>query len=114
MSRERRKELLAAYKERKSRPGVFAVRCTTTGQVWVSAAPNLDNRQNGIWAALRFGGFPNKALQAVWDAEGADAFSYEMLEVVDADDLSAWELASRLQARERHWREVLGAAKVTG
>ena len=114
MNKDKRKALIAAYKEIKPRPGIFAVRCATTGQVWVSAAPNLDNRQNGLWAGLRTGGHPNKAMQAVWNAQGGDSFSYEMLEVVETEDLSSWELTSRLQSRERHWREALGAGKVTG
>ncbi|MDP1632661.1 MAG: GIY-YIG nuclease family protein [Caulobacter sp.] len=114
MSRERRKALLAAYREIKPRPGVFAVRCTATGQVWAQSTPNLDTRQNGIWFTLRQGGHPNRALQAEWTAHGEAAFVFEALEAVDAADLSAWELTSRLQARERHWREVLGATAVTG
>ena len=114
MSKERRKELLAAYKEKKPRPGVFAVRCTVTGQTWVKGAPNLDNCRNGVFAALRFGGHPNKALQAEWAAHGPDAFVLEEIEVLEGDDLSGWELTSKLQSRERHWREALGAGKVTG
>jgi len=64
MSKERRKELLAAYKEKKPRPGVFAVRCTVTGQTWVQATPNLDAYENGVRFPLKLGTHPNRALQA--------------------------------------------------
>jgi len=114
MSKERRKELLAAYKERKPRPGVFAVRCTATGQVWVQAAQNLDTFQNGVLFPLKIGSHPNKGLQAEWTAHGAEAFVLEEVEALGEEDLSGWELTSKLQARERHWREALGAGKVTG
>lgn len=114
MSKDRRKALLADYRERKPRPGVFAVRCTSTGEAWVQSAPNLDNRQAGIWFALRLGSHPNKALQAAWAAHGEAAFAFEALEAVEADDLSAYALASRLKDRERHWREALGAGRVAG
>jgi hypothetical protein len=114
MSRERRKELLAAYKERKPRPGVFAVRCAATGQVWVQATPNLDTCRNGVWFPLKIGSHPNKALQAEWKAHGADAFTLEEVEALDGDDLSGWELTSKLKSRERHWREAMNATAVTG
>ena len=114
MSKERRRELLAAYKEKKPRPGVFAVRCTATGQTWVQATPNLDNRQNGVWFPLKIGSHPNKGLQAEWKAHGAEAFVFEELEALDEDDLSGWELTSKLKSRERHWREVMNATAVTG
>lgn len=114
MSKERRRELLAAYKEKKPRPGVFAVRCAATGQVWVQANPNLDTCKNGVWAALRFGGHPNKVLQAAWDAHGADTFVLEEVEALEEKDLSGWELTSKLKSRERHWREVMNATAVAG
>ena len=114
MSKERRKELLAAYKEKKPRPGIFSVRCTVTGQVWVQANPNLDTCKNGVWAALRFGGHPNKVLQTQWTTHGADAFVLEEIEALAEDDLPSWELTSKLKSRERHWREALGATAVAG
>lgn len=114
MSRERRKELLAAYRERRPRPGVFAVRCAATGQIWVQATPNLDNCRNGVWFPLKLGSHPNKALQAEWTAHGADAFAFEEVEALEGDDLSGWELTSKLKSRERHWREAMNATAVTG
>lgn len=114
MSREGRKALLAAYRERRPRPGVFALRCAVTGQTWVQATPNLDSCRNGVWFPLKLGSHPNKVLQAEWKAHGADAFAIEEVEVVEGDDLTGWALASRLKARERHWRETLGATAVTG
>ena len=114
MSKERRRALLAAYKEKKPRPGVFAVRCTVTGQTWVHANPNLDTCGNGVWAALKFGGHPNRVLQAAWNTHGADAFVLEEVEALADKDLSGWELSSKLKSRERHWLDTMGATKVAG
>jgi len=33
---------------------------------------------------------------------------------VEAEDLSGWELTSKLKSRERHWREAMNATAVTG
>ena len=114
MNRDKRKALIAAYKEIKPRPGIFAVRCATTGEVWVSAAPNLDNRQNGLWAGLRTGGHPNKAMQAAWTAHGEAGFAFEVVETIDDETLSAIGLADQIKARERHWLEKLSATKAVG
>src|SRR5258708_7343466 len=41
-----RKEAIKEYKARKIARGVFAVRCTTTGHVWIDAALNLEAARN--------------------------------------------------------------------
>ncbi|MES2036125.1 MAG: GIY-YIG nuclease family protein [Pseudomonadota bacterium] len=114
MSRERRRELTAAYKEVKARPGVYAVRCAATGEAWVFAARNLENREPGVWFSLRLGSHKHEAMQAAWKAQGGEGFTYEELASVDPDGLAAWQLAERLKALEAHWREALGAAMSGG
>lgn len=110
MSRDRRKELTAAYKERKARPGVFAVRCTASGEAWVFQARNLENRQSGVWFSLRQGGHRHAVMQAAWKAHGEAAFVYEELEAIDAEDLTSWQVAERLKALDAHWTAKLAAA----
>lgn len=109
MSKDRRRELTAAYKEMKARPGVYAVRHAASGQAWVFAARNLENREPGVWFSLRLGNHRHTAMQAAWTARAGDGFTYEELEVVDADDLASWQVAERLKALEAHWRQALGA-----
>lgn len=107
MSREHRKALLSAYKEKKARPGIFAIRSASTGEAWVFSTPNLENRQNGFWFSLRLGSHPHRDLQAAWKATGEGDFRYEELETIDADGLTGWQLSERLKAREAHWRTTL-------
>ena len=110
MSRERRRELTAAYKERKARPGVFAVRCTASGQTWVGSSRELANRQNGFWFSLRLGTSLNQAMQQAWRDHGEATFAYEELQVIEGENLSAWSLDQALKAAAAGWREQLGAA----
>jgi len=114
MSRERRRELTAAYKEIKARPGVYAVRCAATGEAWVFAARNLENREPGVWFSLRLGSHKHAAMQAAWKEHGREGFTYEELAIIDADELASWQMAERLKALEAHWREALGAAMSGG
>ncbi len=75
-----RKELKEEYKHLKFRMGVFAIRNLTNGKVFISSSLDL----KAIWHAqklqLDMGIHPNGALQADWNALGADNFSYEILD----------------------------------
>lgn len=109
MNRDRKRALTAAYKERKARPGVFAIRCTITGEAWVGASRELHNRQNGFWMGLRLGSHPKRELQTAWKAHGEAAFVYEELEELDAEGLEGWALDQALKARAARWKAELGA-----
>jgi hypothetical protein len=110
VNRDRRRELTAAYRERKARPGVFAVRCAAGGQVWVGSSRELLNRQNGIWFSLRQGSSLNRTMQQAWRDHGEAAFVYEELQVIDGEGLSAWSLDQALKDAAAAWREQLAAA----
>lgn len=108
MDNARKKELLRAAKEEQPRPGIFALRCAVSGEVWVARCPDLDKRKAGLWFQLSMGGFPGKSLQAAWNAHGEGAFSFVELEAVqDENELI---IPERLKEREAHWRAELGAS----
>ena len=110
MTNARRKDLVREYKERKARPGIFAVRCLAENAAWTGAARDLDSQQNGIWFQLRMGNHMNKALQQAWNRHGADAFRFEVLEVVEDDNPEM--IGLLLKDREAYWRAQEGAAKL--
>lgn len=88
MDKARKREIARAYAERTRVEGVFAVRCTATGAIWVSSSRNLDTQKNSVWFAFGTGGHPNKAAQAAWKAHGAEAFSYEIVEELSSEALT--------------------------
>lgn len=104
-----RKALMRDYRDRVVAPGIYAVRCATSGEVWVGATPDLATRRNGMWFALKHGSHPEPTLQAAWNAHGEAAFSFEPLETIDDRELEALGRASLLKARRQHWLETLGA-----
>jgi hypothetical protein len=114
MERSRRREATRAYKESKSRCGVYAVRCSATDDIWVGGSPNLDAQQNRVLFGLKAGGHPNPAMQAVWREHGEGALTFEVLERIDDEDLTPSRMADRIKDRERHWLQALGARKATG
>jgi len=114
MDRQGRRAAIQGYKERKVPVGIFAVRCVATGQAWVGASRNLEQQPNRIWFSLRLGGCRNPGLQAAYGAHGEAAFAVEVLETIDTESVSPYELANRLKDRDAHWRAQLGAAKIAG
>ncbi|MEO8894674.1 MAG: GIY-YIG nuclease family protein [Rhizomicrobium sp.] len=110
MTTAHRKDLVREYKERKTRSGIFAIRCVPEGASWIGTSRDLDTQQNGIWFQLRMGNHMNKALQQAWNRHSADVFLFEILEVVE--DENAELIGLLLKERETLWREQSGAAKL--
>jgi hypothetical protein len=110
MTAAHRKDLVREYKERGTRPGIFGVRCLPENSLWTGTSRDLDAQQNGIWFQLRMGNHMNRALQQAWNKHGAEAFSFEVLEVVK--DENAEMIVLLLKEREAAWREQTGAAKL--
>jgi hypothetical protein len=107
MDNARKKELVREYKEQKAQPGIFAVRCTATHQVWVAKAPDLGKRKSGLWFQLGMGGFPGKSLQEAWNAHGEAAIAFEILEEIKDDNELM--IPVLLKEREAYWRQALKA-----
>jgi hypothetical protein len=103
-----RKAAIAAYKERKSVAGIYALRCRATGDVWVGQCPALDTIQNRIWFTLRLGNNPNPGLQTAWNSHGADSFAFEVVERLPEEE-SSYVRNAALKERLAHWQTSLRA-----
>lgn len=115
MDKQSRREAIRDYKEKKTLAGVYAVRCAASGEAWVAGASNVETQKTRHWFSLRMGGHMNKAMQAAWNAHGGEAgLDFEIVETIEAEDLTPLGLADLIKARERHWLETLGAKKAVG
>lgn len=114
MDKTARREAIRDFKEKKPVAGIYAIRCAPSGDVWVAGAPNVEPQEQRHWFGLRTGGHANKAMQAAWTANGAEAFSFEVVERLDDEDLTPLGRADLIKSRERHWLETLGAKKAVG
>ncbi len=106
-----RKAAIAAYKERKTVAGIFAIRCKASSHVWVGQTPNLDKIQNRIWFTLRQGSHTCRTLQAAWTTHGPDSLTFEECERLDEEE-TAYIRDALLKERTLHWRKELGAEAV--
>jgi hypothetical protein len=103
-----RKEAIREFKERKVPQGIFAVRCTTTGQVWVESSPNLNAAKNALFFFLRHGNHYNKSFQAECNIHGESAFQFEILEKLN-DDEPPIGVRDLLKEKKHHWIKQLEA-----
>jgi len=101
MRTNERKPLISAYKERKIAAGIFSIRCLPTGMIWVGRAPDLATIQTRLWFELRHGTSPHLSLQRAWHDHSPQAFSFEIIERFEKEDV-AHIRAHILQARLDH------------
>ena len=111
MKSEQKKAAVVAYKERKPNPGIFALRCAATGEVWVGQTPTLDTIQNRMWFTLRMGKDMSRNLQQAWNTHGDGSISFEIVEKLE-DEESPLAIANFLKERVAHWRKELGAQAI--
>lgn len=108
LSKDERKRAAEQFKTRTPNRGVYAVRCESTGCVWVGSALDLRARHNRLWLSLRQGAHREGTLQAAWIDAGEDAFRFEVLETLDPDVI-AMGVADLLKEKRRDWAAQLGA-----
>jgi len=106
-----RKAAIAAYKERKSKAGIYAIRCQASGQCWAGRSLDLDKIQNRLWFTLRQNGNPHRGLQLAWQQHGAASFTLETVETLDEEDLD-YIRDAKLKERLEHWCLTLGAEAI--
>lgn len=86
MDTDRRKELLAAYKDRRPEMGASSFRCSETDEAFLAAAADIPARTNRIRFQLSAGNCPNRRLQELWARYGEDAFTIQAVERLRYDD----------------------------
>ena len=104
LEKRERKEAAREFKERKPSPGIYALRCLTTGSSWIDSSPNLDAAHNGQFFQLRQRLHRNKELQAEWNSQGEATFTFKILEKLP-EDTSPLNLRDLLAERKHAWTE---------
>ncbi|RYY87605.1 MAG: GIY-YIG nuclease family protein [Chitinophagaceae bacterium] len=103
----RNKELLNEYKQRKFRMGVFALRNTLNGKLFIGSGLNLDALWNRVRAELRLNGHRNEALQSDWNALGESAFEYEVLSEITEEPGSVTDYGYEVKKLEKMFLEEM-------
>ena len=102
-----RAELRRAYKQSARQAGIFQIRNSKTGKILLGSSTNLHGPLNKHRFMLTIGRHDNAALQKDWNQFGADAFSFEILEIVKPNDDPSFCLEDELTLLEQIWLEKL-------
>lgn len=87
--------------------GIYAIRFED--QVLVGSSRNVPGILNRIQFGLRMGTHPDRKLQAAWDRLGAEAFRFEVLELLEEHSDPDFDYAAELRALEQLYREEFAA-----
>jgi len=102
-----RKDLNREYMERVKPAGVYQVKNTLNGRMFLGSSLNLEGPLNRHKFMLKIGSHTNKSLQNDWNELGADNFVFEILEEVNVVDSPNFNLNDELTLLEMIWLEKL-------
>lgn len=102
-----REELKREYRERRKPAGVFQIKNLKNGRVFLGSSMNLEGPINAHRFTLKIGSHVNEALQEEYNAFGADAFVFEILEEVKWTDDPNFSPEDELTLLEQIWAEKL-------
>ena len=107
MNSEKRAELKAAYKLSHRPVGVYQIKNTVNGKIFIGSSLNIEGRLNRHRFGLTMGNHDNKKLQDDVKQYGIDKFSFEVLECLDPSDDMNHDYSRDLEALESLWLEKL-------
>ena len=104
---ERKKELKQQYQEIEIVGGVYQIKNTLNGKLFVEKTRNLKTI-NGVKFTLNNNTHINKKLQLDWNKYGKDAFSIDILEVLKKDERNPYyNEKEALKEMEQKWLDQL-------
>ena len=106
MDTETKKELIAAYKEKKNIGGVYLIKNAKNGKALLLTAPDIQGAQNRYNFSRKTSSCVHPKLQADW-GNGGD-FSMEILDTLEKKaDTGRKEFAEELKDLAEIWQEKL-------
>ncbi len=101
----KRRKLMAEFKQVKTYMGVYQIKNTVNGKIYIEGNPNIKNKWFTLSWTLNDGRFANSGLQNDWKQFGADAFEYQVLEEKDTEGILDVRYAAK--QLEKEWLEKL-------
>ncbi len=102
-----KQDIKREYKERKKPAGIFQIKNTANGKIFLGSSLNLEGPLNAHKFMLNMGAHRNEALQTEWKEYGAETFIFEILEEVKFKEDTNFNLLDELTLLEQIWFEKL-------
>lgn len=113
MERERKKEIIAEYKQQRTAGGVYRIFNKETGKGLVKADINLEAVHNRFNFSKKTDTCIFLTLKQDWNKYGSKSFDFEILQEIkckDEEDTKAFR--DRLKKLEEVWKEKFDADKL--
>jgi frataxin-like iron-binding protein CyaY len=101
------KELKEAYKQTKQPAGVFQIRNTVNGKIFIGSSTTLNTIWNSQKIQLETGNHPFEGLQKDWKAFGGEHFVFEILAEHEFSDQPFSNPRQELKKLEQMFRDDL-------
>jgi hypothetical protein len=101
-----RKELVQQYMEIKTEAGIYQIKNTKNGKIFIGSTRNL-RTLNGKMMELHMGTHRDKMLQQEWNEFGEAAFVIEPLETLKKKEEGYFDEKDALKKLEEHWLDRL-------
>ena len=102
-----KKELKEEYNLIKPGIGVFQIRNTVNGKIYIESSVNLDKIWNRHRVELNFGGHRNVSLQNDWNEFGEDHFKFEILSEIKQEENKSIDYAKEARQLAKMFIEEL-------
>lgn len=103
-----KKEIIAAYKEQKTVGGIYLIRNTKSGKLFLDTTPNIQGIGNRFDFAQKTGTCFNIKLQKEWTAANKGDFKLEILEELEmGDGQTRKSFKKDLETLKEMWQEKL-------
>lgn len=86
MDNNSRKDLISQYKEREMTGGVYQIKNTTSGRLYLDATTDIASIRNRFEFSVKTGSCVYMKLQKDWAEHGAGSFTFETLEELKKTD----------------------------
>lgn len=104
---DRKKELICAYKETPTPMGVYQIKNLKNGKIFIGSHTNIPGKINSNRFQLTHGSHLNKELLRDWQQYGADAFTFDTLELIDPAKVPRENWREAVAALEEKWLDKL-------
>ena len=108
-----RKELTRQYKDREVVGGIYAIRNTVNGKMFLGAATNIQSSINRFDFAMNTGSCIDPRLQKDWTAQNGKGFTFEVLEELKKGETQTdSQFSADINLLKEMWLEKLDGAEL--
>ncbi|WP_371363566.1 hypothetical protein SRRS_44460 [Sporomusa rhizae] len=104
---DKRRELKMVYKETPRPMGVYQIKNCTNGKILVGSSMNVPAKCNSDKFQLNYKVHRNAALQADWNKNSPEDFSFEVLETIKAEEIPQEDWRAAVKKLEEKWLNTL-------